>query len=73
VRAEAVAVFGTSPANDKARVPSREAVDGMPTTLAALKEALRLYSVVPVVTRVTVVRPQGGIAFAVDLTPFAGG
>ena len=34
-----------------AGVPSREAVDGMEFTLAALKESLRKYSVVPVVTR----------------------
>jgi cytochrome P450 len=50
VRAEAAAVF-----RGKA-VPAREAVDTMDYTLATLKEVLRLYSVVPVVTRVTVVR-----------------
>lgn len=35
----------------RARVPTREAVEGMHYSLGALKEALRLYSVVPVVTR----------------------
>lgn len=32
-------------------MPSREEVDGMEYTLATLKESLRKYSVVPVVTR----------------------
>ena len=32
-------------------IPSREAVDGMEYSLSVLKEALRKYSVVPVVTR----------------------
>ncbi len=35
----------------KGAVPSREAVEGMEWTLSALKETLRKYSVVPVVTR----------------------
>lgn len=35
----------------EAATPSREAVDGMTWTLACLKESLRKYSVVPVVTR----------------------
>jgi cytochrome P450 len=51
VSAEATRVFG-----DATREPTREAVDTMDYTLATLKEVLRLYSVVPVVTRVTVVR-----------------
>lgn len=46
-------MFGESP---RAAPPAREAVDSMDFTLAVLKEALRLYSVVPVVTRVAVVR-----------------
>ena len=46
VRAEAQAVFGTAEAE-----PTRRAVDGMTYTLSVLKEALRKYSVVPVVTR----------------------
>ena len=55
VAAEATKVFG-----DAKTVPNREVVDGeMDYTLATLKESLRLYSVVPVVTRVAVVRaPQ---------------
>jgi cytochrome P450 len=53
VSAEATRVFG-----DATRVPTREAVDTMDYTLATLKEVLRLYSVVPVVTRVTVVRAR---------------
>ncbi|KAL4435224.1 hypothetical protein ABPG77_001906 [Micractinium sp. CCAP 211/92] len=48
VRAEAAALF---PAGGAEAVPSREAVDGMEYCLAVLKEALRKYSVVPVVTR----------------------
>jgi len=51
VAAEANKVFG-----DAKKVPHREAVDEMDYTLATLKESLRLYSVVPVVTRVAVVR-----------------
>ena len=50
VAAEANKVFG-----DEKKVPHREAVDEMDYTLATLKESLRLYSVVPVVTRVAVV------------------
>lgn len=49
VRAEAAAVFPAGAGADA--VPSREAVDGMEYCLAVLKEALRKYSVVPVVTR----------------------
>lgn len=48
VRAEAAAVF---PGGNVEAAPSREAVDGMEYCLAVLKEALRKYSVVPVVTR----------------------
>mmetsp|Transcript_27719 Transcript_27719/g.60701 ORF Transcript_27719/g.60701 Transcript_27719/m.60701 type:complete len:523 (-) Transcript_27719:909-2477(-) len=47
VRAEADAVFGAAEAE-----PPRRAVDGMVYTLSVLKEALRKYSVVPVVTRI---------------------
>jgi cytochrome P450 len=61
VRAEAAAVF-----RGKA-VPAREAVDTMDYTLATLKEVLRLYSVVPVVTRVTVVRMPARLAHAACL------
>lgn len=39
-----------------ASLPTRAAVESMDYTLGSLKEALRLYSVVPVVTRVAVVR-----------------
>lgn len=38
-------------------LPEREAVEGMKFTLGALKETLRLYSVVPCVTRTALVRP----------------
>ena len=55
VAAEAAAVF---PRPD-APLPTREAMDSMHYTLATLKEVLRLYSVVPVVTRVTLVRRPG--------------
>jgi hypothetical protein len=55
VAAEATKVFG-----DGKTVPHREAVDEMDYTLATLKESLRLYSVVPVVTRVAVVRARAG-------------
>jgi cytochrome P450 len=51
VRAEGARVFG-----DTKHPATREAVDTMDYTLATLKEILRLYSVVPVVTRVAVVR-----------------
>lgn len=47
VREEAQAAFGAA----GAAPPAREAVDGMQWTLACLKESLRKYSVVPVVTR----------------------
>ncbi|EFN52051.1 hypothetical protein CHLNCDRAFT_139264 [Chlorella variabilis] len=47
VRAEAAGVFG----GKRKSMPSREEVDGMEYTLATLKESLRKYSVVPVVTR----------------------
>lgn len=48
MRAEADVVF----ANDKpGYVPPKSAVDNMEYTLGTLKEALRKYSVVPVVTR----------------------
>lgn len=47
VKAEADQVFGQQEAE-----PSRRDVDGMTYTLSVLKEALRKYSVVPVVTRV---------------------
>jgi cytochrome P450 len=36
--------------------PTQEQINTMDWTLATLKEVLRLYSVVPVVTRVAVVR-----------------
>lgn len=52
VREEAEAVYG--PADKKGdddAVPTRREIDGMVYTLAVLKEALRKYSVVPVVTR----------------------
>lgn len=52
VRKEAQSVF-----TDAKKVPTREQMDTMDYSLATLKEVLRLYSVVPVVTRVTVVRP----------------
>lgn len=52
MKAEAQRVFG-----EKGYVlPKRDAVDTMEYTLATLKEVLRLYSVVPVVTRVAVAR-----------------
>jgi hypothetical protein len=54
VRAEGARVFG-----DAKKPATREAVDTMDYTLATLKEILRLYSVVPVVTRVAVVRALG--------------
>ncbi len=47
VRQEADEVFGAAEAE-----PSRRQVDGMTYTLSTLKESLRKYSVVPVVTRV---------------------
>ena len=50
--AEAQQVLQRTPS----KLPSREQVDTMDFTLATLKEVLRLYSVVPVVTRVAVVR-----------------
>lgn len=46
MRAEAQATYGAAEA-----LPTRRAVDGMQYTLSVLKEALRKYSVVPVVTR----------------------
>lgn len=46
LRAEAAPVFG-----DKEAEPTRQQVDDMVYTLSALKESLRKYSVVPVVTR----------------------
>jgi cytochrome P450 len=46
VAAEALSAFGA----DEAR-PERRGVDNMTYTLSVLKEALRKYSVVPVVTR----------------------
>jgi len=49
VRAEANAVWGPLRQN---QVPPRREVDAMNYTLSVLKEALRKYSVVPVVTRV---------------------
>jgi len=49
VLAEAKAAFG--PAVASPREPTRAAADGMDYTAAVLKEALRKYSVVPVVTR----------------------
>ncbi|GFR53077.1 hypothetical protein Agub_g15775 [Astrephomene gubernaculifera] len=48
VVAEAKVAFGGDPAGEG---PSRRAVDEMVYTLSVLKEALRKYSVVPVVTR----------------------
>ncbi|KAJ9506750.1 hypothetical protein QJQ45_013291 [Haematococcus lacustris] len=48
VRAEGAAVFGKLAAGQQ---PPRREVDSMTYTLAVLKEALRKYSVVPVVTR----------------------
>lgn len=50
VRAEALAVGLGGPG----AAPTREALDKMDYTVASLKETLRLYSVVPVVTRVAV-------------------
>lgn len=58
VVSEAKAVFGSS-SPWAAAEPSRRAVDDMAWTLAVLKEALRKYSVVPVVTR-NLVRGGGG-------------
>lgn len=58
MRAEAAALF---PAGGAAAVPSREAVDGMEYCLAVLKEALRKYSVVPVVTRNLNAVSRGGV------------
>lgn len=53
MKKEATAVFGAQGST----IPGRELIDStMDWTLATLKEVLRLYSVVPVVTRVTVVR-----------------
>lgn len=52
---------------DAKTVPAREAVDEMDYTLATLKEVLRLYSVVPVVTRVAVVRASAGLNIATAL------
>ena len=49
VRAEAEAVFGRL---KPGVLPTRDALASLEYTLAALKETLRLYSVVPVVTRV---------------------
>ncbi|PRW33867.1 Cytochrome P450 [Chlorella sorokiniana] len=49
VRAEAEAVYGTSAPRDA--MPDRDGVDSMEYTHSVLKEALRKYSVVPVVTR----------------------
>jgi len=46
LRTEAEATYGESEA-----LPTRRAIDGMVYTLSVLKEALRKYSVVPVVTR----------------------
>jgi len=51
VRKEAEAVFGKL---KKGEVPAREACESMDMTYAVLKETLRLYSVVPVVTRLAV-------------------
>jgi cytochrome P450 len=57
VKKEATAVFGAQGST----IPGRELIDStMDWTLATLKEVLRLYSVVPVVTRVTVVRTGSG-------------
>jgi hypothetical protein len=68
VRAEADRVFKRGGGGFK--VPSREAVDGMEFTLAALKESLRKYSVVPVVTRNLVqVRPAPGAPPLVGALP----
>lgn len=50
VREEATRVFG----EDEQTTPSRDALDSMDYTVGVLKETLRLYSVVPVVTRVAV-------------------
>ena len=49
VRTESDAVFGRL---KKDALPTRESLDTLDYSLAALKETLRLYSVVPVVTRV---------------------
>ena len=49
VRTESDAVFGRLKKN---ALPTRESLDTLDYSLAALKETLRLYSVVPVVTRV---------------------
>lgn len=79
LRAEADAVYGKSSGKNGGKnggsnggaaaardaVPPREAVDGMEWTLSVLKEALRKYSVVPVVTRNlnTVSRVAGGASW----------
>ena len=56
MKKEATAAFGAQGST----IPGRELIDStMDWTLATLKEVLRLYSVVPVVTRVTVVRTAG--------------
>ncbi|KAK9816800.1 hypothetical protein WJX72_005241 [[Myrmecia] bisecta] len=48
VRGEADAVFGL---DEDGQLPDRAAFESMPYTLAALRETLRKYSIVPVVTR----------------------
>jgi len=58
VRAETDAVFGGG--EQLPGLPSREACDTMHTTLGTLKETLRLYSVVPNVTRLVVARDTLG-------------
>lgn len=51
VLAEAVVAMGAGPAGEDAPPPPRAAVDGMTYTLSVLKEALRLYNLVPIVMR----------------------
>ena len=67
MRKEAQSVF-----TDAKKVPTREQMDTMDYSLATLKEVLRLYSVVPVVTRVTVVRPDTAQAASASLTLLLG-
>ena len=59
MRAETDAVFGGDE-QGLPGLPSREACDTMHTTLGTLKETLRLYSVVPNVTRLVVARDTLG-------------
>lgn len=44
-------MYGPAPKAARDAMPTREQIDGMEWTLSVLKEALRKYSIVPVVTR----------------------